>query len=146
MIMGGVQLAIVAVVLMAGACCIAAPAERRADGGSVLPMLARLWVAAVWILVGFFVVNLFAMIATVVLDSFATRWLGTWLPAGWTTRWYGSAWDEFQLGDVLIVTLRGGVPCLVPLPAWSVCRPPTPWPGVIFRASGQSCCCSCCRC
>ncbi len=50
--------------------------------------------------------NLFAMIATVVLDSFATRWLGTWLPLGWTTRWYGSAWDEFQLDDVLIVTFE----------------------------------------
>ncbi|WP_158746436.1 ABC transporter permease [Acidisphaera sp. L21] len=68
--------------------------------------LARLWVTAVWALVGFFILNLFAMIATVVLDSFASRWLGTWLPLGWTTRWYGSAWDEFQLGDVLIVTFE----------------------------------------
>ena len=69
-------------------------------------VLARLWVAAVWLLVGFFVLNLVAMIATVVVDSFATRWLGTWLPLGWTTRWYGSAWDEFQLDDVLIVTFE----------------------------------------
>ena len=69
-------------------------------------VLARLWVAAVWLFVGFFVLNLAALIATVVLDSFATRWLGTWLPAGWTTRWYGSAWDEFQLGDVLEVTFE----------------------------------------
>ena len=69
-------------------------------------VLSRLWVAAVWVLVGFFVLNLFAMIATVVLDSFATRWLGTWLPLGLTTRWYGSAWDEFQLDDVLIVTFE----------------------------------------
>ena len=68
--------------------------------------LARIWVAAVWALVGFFVLNLFATVATVLLDSFATRWLGTWLPAGWTTRWYGSAWDEFQLDDVLIVTFE----------------------------------------
>ena len=68
--------------------------------------LSRLWVAAVWLLVGFFILNLFAMIATVVLDSFATRWLGTWVPAGLTTRWYGSAWDEFQLDDVLIVTFE----------------------------------------
>jgi putative spermidine/putrescine transport system permease protein len=67
---------------------------------------ARLWAAAVWVLVGFFVLNLFAMIATVVTSSFATRWLGTWLPAGWTTRWYISAWDEFQLGDVLSVTFQ----------------------------------------
>jgi putative spermidine/putrescine transport system permease protein len=41
-----------------------------------------------------------------VASSFATRWLGTWLPAGWTTRWYMAAWDEFQLGDVLLVTFQ----------------------------------------
>lgn len=67
---------------------------------------SRLWIAAVWVVVGFFVFNLLAMIATVVTSSFATRWLGTWLPAGWTTRWYLSAWEEFQLGDVLIVTFQ----------------------------------------
>ena len=69
-------------------------------------LLARLWVTAVWLLVGFFVLNLVAVVASVLLDSFATRWLGTWLPIGLTTRWYGSAWDEFQLGDVLTVTFE----------------------------------------
>jgi putative spermidine/putrescine transport system permease protein len=67
---------------------------------------AKLWAAAIWTLVGFFVLNLFAVIATVVASSFATRWIGTWLPAGWTTRWYTSAWDEFQLSDVLMVTFQ----------------------------------------
>lgn len=67
---------------------------------------SRLWATAVWVVVGFFVLNLFAMIATVVVNSFATRWLGTWLPAGLTTRWYGSAWNEFQLYYVLIVTFQ----------------------------------------
>ena len=66
----------------------------------------RLWAIALWVLVAFFVINLFAMIATVITSSFSTRWLGTWLPAGLTTRWYFSAWDEFQLGDVLIVTFE----------------------------------------
>lgn len=66
----------------------------------------RLWAAANWALIGFFVLNLFAMIATVVTSSFATRWLGTWFPAGWTTRWYSAAWSEFQLGDVLTVTFQ----------------------------------------
>jgi putative spermidine/putrescine transport system permease protein len=46
------------------------------------------------------------MIGSVVTSSFATRWLGTWLPVGWTTRWYVSAWDEFQLSDVLSVTFQ----------------------------------------
>lgn len=67
---------------------------------------AKLWAAANWALIGFFILNLFAMIATVVTSSFATRWLGTWLPAGWTTRWYSAAWSEFQLGDVLSVTFQ----------------------------------------
>src|SRR3954454_17244416 len=67
---------------------------------------AKLWAAAVWTVKGFFVLNLVAMIATVVTSSFATRWLGTWLPAGWTTRWYSSAWAEFQLGDILIVSFQ----------------------------------------
>lgn len=66
----------------------------------------RLWAIALWVLVAFFVINLFAMIATVVTSSFAARWLGTWLPAGFTTRWYFSAWDEFQLDDVLVVTFE----------------------------------------
>ncbi|KPH80617.1 ABC transporter permease [Bosea vaviloviae] len=67
---------------------------------------ARLWAFANWAVIGFFILNLFGMIATVVTSSFATRWLGTWLPAGWTTRWYSSAWDEFQLYDVLSVTFQ----------------------------------------
>ena len=66
----------------------------------------RLWAIAIWALVIFFIVNFVAMIATVVVNSFGTRWLGTWLPAGYTTRWYGSAWQEFQLDDVLIVTFQ----------------------------------------
>ncbi|CAM5586873.1 putative spermidine/putrescine transport system permease protein [Aquamicrobium terrae] len=67
---------------------------------------AKLWVTAVWAVVAFFVLNLAAMIATVILSSFGTRWLGTWLPAGFTTRWYFAAWSEFQLYDVLIVTFQ----------------------------------------
>jgi putative spermidine/putrescine transport system permease protein len=66
----------------------------------------KLWAAANWALIGFFIVNLAGMIATVVTSSFATRWLGTWLPAGWTTRWYSAAWAEFQLHDVLFVTFQ----------------------------------------
>jgi putative spermidine/putrescine transport system permease protein len=70
------------------------------------PIVTRLWAIAIWALVIFFVLNLLAMIATVVVNSLGTRWLGTWLPAGYTTKWYFSAWDEFQLDDVLIVTFQ----------------------------------------
>jgi putative spermidine/putrescine transport system permease protein len=66
----------------------------------------RLWAIAIWALVIFFILNFTAMIATVVVNSFGTRWFGAWLPAGFTTRWYVSAWQEFQLHDVLIVTFQ----------------------------------------
>lgn len=64
----------------------------------------RAWATLVWTFVGFFVLNLGALVASVVTSSFATRWLRSWLPSGWTTRWYGAAWEEFQLGDVLGAT------------------------------------------
>ncbi len=69
-------------------------------------MRARVWAFAVWLLVTFFVLNLAGMIATVVLDSIGTHWFTTWLPAGWTGRWYGMVWNEFQLPAILIVTVE----------------------------------------
>jgi putative spermidine/putrescine transport system permease protein len=66
----------------------------------------RLWAFAIWALVIFFVVNVIATIAAVAVNSLGTRWFGSWLPAGFTTRWYFSAWEEFQLDDVLIVTFE----------------------------------------
>lgn len=74
--------------------------------GSSKTVGEKLWATAVWVVVGFFIINLFAMIAAVVVNSFATRWLGTWFPAGFTHRWYFSAWDEFQLYYVLITTIQ----------------------------------------
>jgi putative spermidine/putrescine transport system permease protein len=67
---------------------------------------SKLWRFAIWAVVILFVLNLIGVIAAVVVDSLATRWLGTWLPAGWTTRWYFEAWREFQLTPVLIVTFE----------------------------------------
>lgn len=66
----------------------------------------RLWALTVWVLVIFFILNFMAMVAAVVINSFGTRWFNTWLPGSFTTRWYLSAWDEFQLHDVLIVTFQ----------------------------------------
>jgi putative spermidine/putrescine transport system permease protein len=66
----------------------------------------RLWAIAIWTMVGFFIVNLLALIGSVVVNSFGTRWFNTWLPAGYTTQWYALAWNEFGLPDILIVTLE----------------------------------------
>ena len=70
------------------------------------PVSERLWAAAVWTGIGFFIINLLALIAVVITSSFATRWLGTWLPNAFTIKWYFEAWNEFQLDDVLIVTFE----------------------------------------
>jgi putative spermidine/putrescine transport system permease protein len=64
------------------------------------------WAGLVWFVTAFFLVNVAGVIAAVAVNSFATRWLGTWFPAGYTTRWYATAWSEFQLADVLIATLQ----------------------------------------
>ena len=70
------------------------------------PIGERLWALAIWALVIFFIINVIATIAAVGVDSFGTRWFNSWLPAGFTARWYKAAWDEFQLHDVLIVTFE----------------------------------------
>jgi len=79
---------------------VAAPPPRRL----VRPTGLGGWL--IWALVAFFFVNLFALIATVVLDSFATTWFGSWLPDGFTSHWYGDAWQDFNLTDVLVVTAQ----------------------------------------
>ncbi|WP_454855736.1 ABC transporter permease [Rhizobium binxianense] len=69
-------------------------------------LTSKIWRIAIWALAVLFVLNLLAVIAAVIVNSFATRWLGTWLPRGWTTRWYFSAWSEFQLSNVVLVTFE----------------------------------------
>lgn len=68
--------------------------------------IEKLWKTLVWAFIIFFVINVIAMISVVVINSFGTRWLNSWLPAAFTTRWYASAWKEFQLSDVLLVTFQ----------------------------------------
>lgn len=60
----------------------------------------------IWGCVAFFLVNLFGLILSVVVNSFGERWFTGWLPQGFTTAWYSDAWSEFALGDVLQVTLQ----------------------------------------
>jgi putative spermidine/putrescine transport system permease protein len=73
----------------------------REDG-----LLARLWRIAIWAVVVVFVLNVFAVIAVVLIDSVAIRWFGTWLPPGLATHWYSDAWSDFQLSDVLTATFE----------------------------------------
>ncbi len=66
----------------------------------------RVWSGLLLGLMAFFIVNIALMVLAVVANSFARRWLGTWLPDGWTTTWYTEAWKEFQLGGILWVTVE----------------------------------------
>jgi len=66
----------------------------------------RAWKGLLLGLMTLFVVNIGLMIAAVATSSFASRWLGTWLPEGWTLTWYSAAWKEFQLFDILSVTIE----------------------------------------
>jgi putative spermidine/putrescine transport system permease protein len=70
------------------------------------PWLDRVWTGLLWGMMTLFLVNIGLMIAAVATNSFAKRWLGTWLPEGWTTNWYVSAWKEFQLDAILWVTVE----------------------------------------
>ena len=101
MIMGFVQLVIVVAVLGLRNALYRGPVEAearderacgtstacRADQrrGSTAPGRGLLWG-----LMTLFVVNIGLMIAAVATNSFARRWLGTWLPDGWTTNWYAA--------------------------------------------------------
>jgi putative spermidine/putrescine transport system permease protein len=69
-------------------------------------LVTRIWATVIWVVVGFFVINLIGLIASVVVNSLGTRWLGTWLPVGYTISWFTSAWDEFQLPERLEVTME----------------------------------------
>ncbi|MET8141309.1 ABC transporter permease subunit [Sphaerisporangium sp. NPDC005288] len=75
---------------------------------TVLTSLRGRWRPHSWIVpigVGFFLLNLAALIMSVLVNSFAVNWFGTWLPSAFTASWYGDAWTEFGLAEVLQVTL-----------------------------------------
>jgi putative spermidine/putrescine transport system permease protein len=76
----------------------------------------------VWGTVIFFFVNLAGLIGSVVVSSFGRSWFDTWLPQGWTTQWYSTAWKDFDLFPVLVVTVEVsllvvGISVLIGVPA-----------------------------
>jgi putative spermidine/putrescine transport system permease protein len=82
-----------------------APRRRR--------IVARPGTWLIWAVVAFFFVNLLGVIFSVVVDSFGTSWFGSWAPQGYTTHWYGDAWKEFALKQVLTVTAQVAVSVVV---------------------------------
>ena len=67
---------------------------------------SRLWSLLVVSLMSLFLLNIALMILSVATNSVARRWFGTFLPESFTLDWYLAAWKEFQLGDVLFVTVQ----------------------------------------
>jgi putative spermidine/putrescine transport system permease protein len=61
---------------------------------------------AVWVAVGFFLLNLAGIILSVIVNAFGTTWFKGPLPAGFTVEWFGQAWQDFNLADVLIPPLQ----------------------------------------
>ena len=60
----------------------------------------------IWGVVGGFFLALAGVIGSVLVNSFGTRWFDTWFPQGFTTHWYGDAWHEFALFQVIFVTVE----------------------------------------
>ncbi|MGW4945783.1 ABC transporter permease [Actinoplanes sp. NPDC004185] len=86
------------------------------------PIVATPMAWLVWGVVLAFFVFLTGVIGSVVVSSFGTQWFDTWLPVGWTSKWYAQSWDEFTLLPVLIVTLEVsalvvGISVLIGVPA-----------------------------
>lgn len=59
----------------------------------------------VWFMTGVFFLLLIGILVGVLVDSFSKTWYDTWLPVEFTTRWYGEAWTDYNLGHVIIVTV-----------------------------------------
>jgi putative spermidine/putrescine transport system permease protein len=68
---------------------------------------------AVWGSVVIFMLLVAGVVCSVLVNSFGTRWFGTWLPQGFTTRWYSEAWRDFGLFQVIVVTLEVAVAVVV---------------------------------
>lgn len=81
---------------LTGGPVLAAPKKRR----------IRVWALIVWVVVAFFLLNLLALVASVIVDSFGTKWFGGWLPQGVTAHWYSDSWQKFGLANVMLVTLE----------------------------------------
>jgi putative spermidine/putrescine transport system permease protein len=58
-----------------------------------------------WVFVG----RLLLAVGSVILASLAQRFSTGWLPEGYTTGWYRTAWIDFGLGGLLLVTVEVAV-------------------------------------
>ncbi len=87
----------------------ALPASRVGAVRRPLPIGRILASLAFYLTIGFFLLNLVAMVSTVVIDSFAASWFKTALPPEFTTHWYADLTAEHDmtllLGNTFLVAL-----------------------------------------
>ena len=94
----------------------------------------------VWAVVIAFLLWLAGVIGSVLVDSLGTRWFDAWLPQGFTTHWYGDAWREFTLFDVIVVTVEVallviGISLLIGVPAaYALARRSFPGKRILYLA------------
>jgi len=69
-------------------------------------LVPGIWRWFVILCMAFFVINVALIVISVLVSSFGTGWFTGWLPEGFTAKWYGDAWKEFQLQYVLLVTVQ----------------------------------------
>jgi len=60
----------------------------------------------VWACVAIFFIFLFGVVFYVLVASFATTWFNSWMPDGFTLTRFGDAWQNFNLGQIITVTLE----------------------------------------
>ena len=77
------------------------------------PRFPHLRGAAKWIPAAIVLIVTTGLVVSVLLSSFSTSWMDSWLPSGWTTNNYVSAWKEFGLGKVFIVTIQVAVSVII---------------------------------
>ena len=65
----------------------------------------RMWRLAIYVFLLGFIINLLGLVSHVVVSSFAKHWFGGALPPAFTTDWFTYAWKNFELGQVLYITL-----------------------------------------
>lgn len=83
------------------------PQNRRAKSQPIArPKIGILGTILFYIAIGFFVLNILGMVGSVVVDSFGQSWFfGTWLPQGFTTRWWTFETVDHDIGSLIFTTL-----------------------------------------
>jgi len=64
-----------------------------------------MWNLALYLFILGFILNMIGIVSHVVVSAFAKRWFGKPLPPAFTTDWFTYAWSNFDLGQVLTITL-----------------------------------------